>query len=143
MATIANNKVLNVGDVVLVKVLSQIPDTYVPSIITEREINNKNVQCKGIDIKDSTFTNIGFTKNNGTFVYEKEGIRVTAYKSTDSSYMLLYDTKGGCSGWTCNFVHDIQHFFRFKGMSEKAEETGKVIYQTLDFTYKDDLNGDK
>ena len=107
---------LMIGDKVMVKVLSQIPDTYVLHTWTANDYS-RDIQVKPITLTPE--------------ILEKNGWKETAYwheyKDGDTIIQCsLPDMRGVINGieieyFKCEYVHQLQHLLRLCGFKELAD----------------------
>ena len=107
---------LMIGDKVMVKVLSQIPDTYLPHTWTANDYS-----------RDIQFKTIPLTAE----ILEKNGWKETAYwhEYQDGENIIqcrLPDMRGvineiEINHFKCEYVHQYQHLLRLYGLNELAD----------------------
>lgn len=115
-------KELMVGDKVLVKVLSQIPETYVPHTWCEEDYT-RNLQVKPIPLTAERLEKNGFELNEEDDWFEYENnhryVVVSFCRDLDTdeiqndSFMIF----NGCD---CRYFHELQQALRLCGLNEIA-----------------------
>lgn len=118
-------KELMVGDKVLVKVLSQIPETYVPHTWCEADYT-RNLQVRPIPLTAESLEKNGF---DGHFLWLKEGetngdTEYVSMEYTEEGTMFFFIRRTFNDGQfkgVVHFVHELQRALRCCGLNELAE----------------------
>ena len=107
---------LMIGDKVMVKVLSQIPDTYVLHTWTANDYS-RDIQVKPIPLTPGILEKNGW-KDTGLWHIYHDGI--------NTIQSCLPDMRGIINGieikdFQCKYVHQYQHLMRLCGLDELAD----------------------
>ena len=116
---------LMVGDKVMVKVLSQIPDTYVLHTWTANDYS-RDIQVKPIPLTAEILEKNGFVLRGKTYILKWRGADIH-WRKTDGYASITAPNnlklEGWCSisnGYFC-YVHILQHALRLCGLDELAD----------------------
>lgn len=116
---------LMIGDKVMVKVLSQIPDTYVLHTWTAYDYS-RDIQVKPIPLTPEILKNNGFVLRGKTYILKWRGAdihwrKTDGYASiTAPNNLKLEGWRSISNGYFC-YVHTLQHALRLCGFDELAE----------------------
>ena len=118
-------KELMIGDKVMVKVLSQIPDTYVLHTWTTNDYS-RDIQVKPIPLTAEILAKNGFVLRGKTYILKWRGADIH-WRKTDGYASITAPNnlklEGWCSisnGYFC-YVHILQHALRLGGLDELAD----------------------
>ena len=118
-------KELMIGDKVMVKVLSQIPDTYVLHTWTANDYS-RDLQVKPIPLTPEILEKNGFILHGKTYILKWRGADIH-WRKTDGYASITAPNnlklEGWCSisnGYFC-YVHILQHALRLCGLDELAD----------------------
>ena len=116
---------LMVGDKVMVKVLSQIPDTYILHTWTANDYS-RDIQVKPIPLTPEILEKNGFVLHGKTYILKWRGADIH-WRKTDGYASITapknLKLEGWCSisnGYFC-YVHILQHALRLCGLDELAD----------------------
>ena len=109
-------KELMIGDKVMVKVLSQIPDTYVLHTWTANDYS-RDLQVNPIPLTTEILEKNGW-KHNGIFMDKWIGEKTFFSWSNRFSVELYLNNYHICD---CKYVHTLQHALRLRGFDELAD----------------------
>lgn len=116
---------LMIGDKVMVKVLSQIPDTYVLHTWTANDYS-RDLQIKPIPLTAEILEKNGFILHRKTYILKWRGVEIH-WRKTDGYASITAPNnlklEGWCSisnGYFC-YVHILQHALRLCGLDELAD----------------------
>ena len=119
-------KELMIGDKVMVKVLSQIPDTYVLHTWTAYDYS-RDIQVKPIPLTPEILEKNGFVLRGKTYILKWRGADIH-WRKTDGYASITAPNnlklEGWCSisnGYFC-YVHILQHAQRLCGLDELADD---------------------
>ena len=127
-------KELMIGDKVMVKVLSQIPDTYVLHTWTANDYS-RDIQVKPIPLTPEILEKNGFYDRNTQWCYESLGSYVCFDIAISLVYKVIEVSKVCDAGTDCEeveygssivfgndiCVHNLQHVLRLCGLNELAD----------------------
>ena len=118
-------KELMIGDKVMVKVLSQIPDTYILHTWTANDYS-RDIQVKPIPLTAEILEKNGFVLHGKTYILKWRGADIH-WRKTDGYASITAPNnlklEGWCSisnGYFC-YVHILQHALRLCGLDELAD----------------------
>lgn len=116
---------LMIGDKVVVKVLSQIPDTYILHTWTANDYS-RDIQVKPIPLTPEILEKNGFVLRGKTYILKWRGADIH-WRKTDGYASITAPNnlklEGWCSisnGYFC-YVHILQHALRLCGLDELAD----------------------
>ena len=109
-------KELMIGDKVMVKVLSQIPDTYVLHTWTANDYS-RDIQVKPIPLTPEILEKNGW-KHDGIFM-DKRIDENTCFSWSDRLGAILYQNYYHMCD--CKYVHTLQHTLRLCGLNDLAD----------------------
>ena len=109
-------KELMIGDKVMVKVLSQIPDTYVLHTWTTNDYS-RDIQVKPIPLTPEILEKNGW-EHNGIFMDKRIDGNIYFSWSDEFGAELYQNNYYMCY---CKYVHTLQHALRLCGFDELAE----------------------
>ena len=120
-----DTKELMIGDMVMVKVLSQIPDTYVLHTWTANDYS-RDLQVKPIPLTAEILEKNGFVLHGKTYILKWRGADIH-WRKTDGYASITAPNnlklEGWCSisnGYFC-YVHILQHALRLFGLDDLAD----------------------
>ena len=118
-------KELMIGDKVMVKVLSQIPYTYILHTWTANDYS-RDIQVKPIPLTAEILEKNGFVLHGKTYILKWRGADIH-WRKTDGYASITAPNnlklEGWCSissGYFC-YVHILQHALRLCGLDELAD----------------------
>lgn len=115
------NKIM-IGDKVLVKVLSQIPDTYVAHTWTAEDYMRDMLQVKPIPLTKEILEKNGFTKvNSQRYDYGYPDTDCYVKVNPKKNMIHVNGRNANCNLYDHSFIHELQHALRLCGLNELAD----------------------
>ena len=114
-------KELIIGDKVMVKVLSQIPDTYVLHTWTANDYS-RDIQVKPITLTPEILEKNGFIKvNSQRYDYGYPDTDCYVKVNPKKNMIHVNGRNANSNLYSHSFVHELQHALRLCGLNELAE----------------------
>ena len=114
-------KELMIGDKVMVKVLSQIPDTYVLHTWTANDYS-RDIQVKPIPLTPEILEKNGFIKvNSQRYDYGYPDTDCYVKVNPKKNMIHVNGRNANSNLYSHSFVHELQHALRLCGLNELAD----------------------
>lgn len=114
-------KELIIGDKVMVKVLSQIPDTYVLHTWTANDYS-RDIQVKPITLTPEILEKNGFIKvNSQRYDYGYPDTDCYVKVNPKKNMIHVNGRNANSNLYSHSFVHELQHALRLCGLNELAD----------------------
>lgn len=107
---------LMIGDKVVVKVLSQIPNTYIPHTWTANDYS-RDIQVKPIPLTPEILEKNGWKETEYWYEY-KDGNTIIQY-SLSNIWGIINGVE--IEHFKCEYVHQLQHLLRLCGLDELVD----------------------